>query len=126
VLFILYWVVAPFIAVFFAIAASRLWTEGRMIAPAPDIIAGVVSLVIRGIGTTRLFFLKRDAWIYLACSLAITSAETALNLMLVDRSRSLFSAAIPTVVTLTVSIAITTYAYRVTNQPAVDTTPLRS
>ncbi len=97
---------------FALILISALLPEGRIDPVALGV--SLIAMALRGIGFVRLFFFKRDAWIYLVVALFIMMVSTVLDLVLggVD----FFTQRHSILYTLTgyaVGIAVVVYAYRI-------------
>jgi len=76
-------------------------------------------MLLRGIGLSRLFQFKTDAWIYLSMALLILVASDALDLLLGGTGFFLQRHAVPKILTgYAGALAVTVYAFRIGNAQA--------
>ncbi len=115
ILFVLYWIGVPLTVVFMAVAALRLKNGGTPILAAVDIVVGILELTFRGIGIVRLFYLKKDAWLYLAFSSALLATNCTMDVIGAYMLKGTLAGALPVLLIVSSWIAITVYAYRITN-----------
>lgn len=83
----------------------------------PPVVMGVeiCALILRGIGVTRLYFLKEDAWIYMGCGFLISLIILLTNQIEGFMMRLPANCVFPAFIATGFSALVILYAYRIGN-----------
>ena len=119
VIFFFYWI-GLFITVALSITGVVLKSKGMTFPPVDSVdrALGFMSLALRGVATMRLFYLKKDAWLWFASAVSIVFTLMIMNcISAVLLNKEPFASIFTTLLTISFWSYVTWYSYKICNIP---------
>jgi len=126
VIFFFYWI-GLFFTIALSISGVVLKSKGMSFPPVNtvDLVCGYFGLGLRGVATMRLFYFKKDAWLWFASAVLIVLTLMIMNcISAVILDKEPFASIFTTILTISLWSYVTWYSYNICNKNTPKPNPL--